>query len=164
MGKTLVAYFSATGTTERLARTLAEVAGADLHGIEPAQPYTSADLNWHDARSRSSVEMNDPASRPAIASKVADMERYDTVFVGFPIWWNDMPRIMYTFFDTYDFSGKTIAPFCTSGGSGISGAVSNIEELEPSATVTEGLRTSPSDAEGDIAEWLESIGLVQQEG
>lgn len=119
MGKTLVAYFSATGTTERLARTLAEVAGADLHGIEPAQPYTSADLNWHDARSRSSVEMNDPASRPAIASKVADMERYDTVFVGFPIWWYVAPTIINTFLEAYDFSGKTVIPFATSGGSGM---------------------------------------------
>ena len=119
MGKTLVAYFSATGTTERLARALAEVAGADLHGIEPAQPYTSADLNWHDARSRSSVEMNDPASRPAIASKVADMERYDTVFVGFPIWWYVAPTIINTFLEAYDFSGKTVIPFATSGGSGM---------------------------------------------
>ena len=119
MGKTLVAYFSATGTTERLARTLAEVAGADLHGIEPAQPYTSADLNWHDARSRSSVEMNDPASRPAIANKVADMGRYDTVFVGFPIWWYVAPTIINTFLEAYDFSGKTVIPFATSGGSGM---------------------------------------------
>ena len=119
MGKTLVAYFSATGTTERLARALAEVAGADLHGIEPAQPYTAADLNWHDARSRSSVEMNDPASRPAIASKVADMERYDTVFVGFPIWWYVAPTIINTFLEAYDFSGKTVIPFATSGGSGM---------------------------------------------
>lgn len=119
MGKTLVAYFSATGTTERLARTLAEVAGADLHGIEPAQPYTAADLNWHDARSRSSVEMNDPASRPAIANKVADMGRYDTVFVGFPIWWYVAPTIINAFLEAYDFSGKTVIPFATSGGSGM---------------------------------------------
>ncbi|OUO95754.1 flavodoxin [Gordonibacter sp. An232A] len=119
MGKTLVAYFSATGTTERLARALAEVAGADLHGIEPAQPYTSSDLNWHDARSRSSVEMNDPASRPAIANKVADMGCYDTVFVGFPIWWYVAPTIINTFLEAYDFSGKTVIPFATSGGSGM---------------------------------------------
>ena len=164
MSKKLVAYFSASGVTKSAAERLAKAADADLFEIQPLVLYTKADLDWTNKKSRSSVEMNNPDSRPEIAKKVPNMEKYDMVFLGFPIWWYVAPTIINTFVESYDFSGKTIAPFCTSGGSGISGAVSNIEELEPSATVTEGLRTSPSDAEGDIAEWLESIGLVQQEG
>lgn len=160
----LVVYFSATGNTESVAEAIAETQGAELYEIVPEDPYTDEDLDYNNSSSRTTAEQNDENARPAISGEIENIDDYDVIYVGFPIWWNDMPRIMYTFFDTYDFSGKTIAPFCTSGGSGISGAVSNIEELEPSATVTEGLRTSPSDAEGDIAEWLESIGLVQQEG
>lgn len=119
MNKTLVAYFSASGETARLAHTLAEAAQADLFAIEPTQPYTAADLNWNNAASRSSVEMNDPASRPAIARRVNHMDQYDTVLVGFPIWWYQAPRIIETFLEAYDFSGKTVVPFATSGGSGL---------------------------------------------
>lgn len=118
MGKTLVAYFSASGVTEKKAQILAQVTGGDLFEIEPAVPYTSADLNWMDKKSRSTLEMNDPSSRPEIAKKVADMNAYDTVYVGFPIWWYVEPSIINTFLESYDFSGKTVVPFCTSGGSG----------------------------------------------
>ena len=119
MTKTLVAYFSASGETARLSQTLAKAAQADLFAIEPAQPYTAADLNWNNAASRSSVEMNNPASRPAIARRVDNMAQYDTVLIGFPIWWYQAPRIIETFLNAYDFSGKTVIPFATSGGSGL---------------------------------------------
>ena len=118
MSKTLVAYFSASGVTEKKAKLLAEVTGGDLFEIEPTERYTEADLNWMDKKSRSTLEMNDPKSRPAIAKKVADMDAYDTVYVGFPIWWYVEPSIINTFLESYDFSGKTVIPFCTSGGSG----------------------------------------------
>ena len=118
MSKTLVAYFSASGVTEKKAKLLAEVTGGDLFEIEPTERYTQADLNWMDKKSRSTLEMKDPSSRPAIAKKVADMDAYDTVYVGFPIWWYVEPSIINTFLESYDFSGKTVIPFCTSGGSG----------------------------------------------
>src|SRR5699024_12376964 len=115
--KVLVAYFSASGTTARTAKEMAEAIGADLYEIRPEQPYTSADLNWMDKKSRSTLEMNDPSCRPGIAEPVQDMEQYDTVFVGFPIWWYVEPRIVDTFLESYDFSGKTMIRFATSGWS-----------------------------------------------
>ena len=127
MSKTLVAYFSASGVTARVAKEMAESMGADLYEIRPAEPYTSADLNWMDKKSRSTVEMNDPASRPAIAEPVQDMAQYDTVFVGFPVWWYVEPRIVDTFLESYDFSGKTLIPFATSGGSGIGKAEKSLQ-------------------------------------
>ena len=159
MRKTLVAYFSASGVTARAAKEIAQAVDADLYEIRPAEPYTDADLNWMDKKSRSTREMNDPACRPAIAEPAEHMEQYDTVFVGFPIWWGNMPRILYTFFDACDLSGKTIAPFCTSGGSGISAAVEDIARLEPDATVTEGLRAGLGQAEESLGQWLNDIGL-----
>ncbi|MBT9775114.1 hypothetical protein GPL15_01140 [Clostridium sp. MCC353] len=155
--KSLVVYFSATGSTKSVAETLAEMKGADLYEIVPEQPYTDQDLNYNDKSSRTSAEQNDEAARPAISGGIDNLGDYDVVYVGFPIWWGGMPRILYTFFDTYDLSGKTIAPFCTSGGSGISEAVRAIEELEESAMVTEGLRTETSHAETDLEEWLEGL-------
>ena len=119
MSKKLVAYFSASGTTKKAAERLAKATGADLFEIKPKVPYSSADLNWMDKKSRSTVEMNDPSSRPAIADKVEHMEQYDTVYVGFPIWWYVAPTIINTFLESYDFSGKTVIPFATSGGSGM---------------------------------------------
>lgn len=116
--KTLIAYFSPTGTTRRVAESLAALTGAELFEIKPAVPYTKADLNWMDSKSRSTVEMNDAASRPAIAEKLDNMADYDTVFVGFPIWWYIAPTIISSFLESYDFSGKTLIPFATSGGSG----------------------------------------------
>lgn len=155
----LVVYFSATGNTASVAEDLAGMQGAELYEIVPEQPYTEEDLNYSDSSSRSTVEQNDENARPAISGGIDNMDDYDVVYVGFPIWWGDMPRILYTFFDTYDLSGKTIAPFCTSGGSGISGAVQSIRELEPDADVTDGVRVNRSNAEDDLTGWLSDIGL-----
>ena len=149
MSKVLVAYFSASGVTQRAAQALAKAANAELFEIVPEQKYTSADLNWMDKKSRSSVEMNDRACRPAIASNVENMAQYDTVFVGFPVWWYREPSIIDTFMESYDFSGKTIIPFCTSGGSGLGQTPQNMQSLAPSAKVLNGKRISgnPSDSE-----------------
>ena len=117
--KILVACFSASGVTKRVGEEIARIAGGDFYEISPKEGYTSDDLNWMNKKSRSSVEMNDPSARPEIAGTVADMDAYDTVIVGFPIWWGVAPRIIETYLESYDFSGKTIAPFCTSGGSGV---------------------------------------------
>ena len=157
MAKTLVAYFSASGTTERVARTLADAAGADLFEIEPAQKYTSADLNWNNKSSRSSVEMNDETCRPAIASTVADMAAYDTVFVGFPVWWYVEPRIIDTFLEAYDFAGKTIVPFATSGGSGLGKAPQRMQTLAPDATVLPGKMLNGRPSAGELKGWVESL-------
>ena len=119
MSKKLVAYFSASGTTKKAAERLAKATGADLFEIKPKVPYSSADLNWMDKKSRSSVEMSDPSSRPEIAEKIPNLADYDTVFLGFPIWWYVAPRIINTFVESYDFTGKTLVPFATSGGSGM---------------------------------------------
>ncbi len=117
--KILVAVFSASGVTKKVGQEIARISGGDFFEIEPKEKYTKADLNWLSRKSRSSVEMNDPSSRPEIAKSVSNMDEYDTVIVGFPIWWGVAPRIIETFLESYDFSGKTIIPFCTSGGSGI---------------------------------------------
>ena len=129
----LVAYFSASGVTARAAKEIAAAVGADLYEIRPQQPYTAADLDWTNKKSRSSVEMNDPASRPAIAGAEVDMTKYDTIFLGFPIWWYVEPRIIDTFMEKYDFSGKTLIPFATSGGSGVEGAARNLQRACPQA-------------------------------
>ena len=163
MGKTLVAYFSAGGTTAKLAKAVAEAAGADLYEIKPAVPYTNADLNWNDKQSRSSVEMGDRSSRPAIADSDANIAAYDVVYVGFPIWWYVAPTIVNTFLESYDFSGKTIIPFCTHAGSGNAGTQSKIRSAAPNATVKEVLAIAGTDAQNDrdsvkskITEWLVS--------
>ena len=119
MTQTLVAYFSASGVTKKVAENLAGILNADLFEIVPAQPYTKADLNWMNKKSRSSVEMNDRNSRPAISSKIEDIKQYTHVFVGFPVWWYREPSIIDTFMESYDFTGITVIPFCTSGMSGI---------------------------------------------
>ena len=133
MSKKLVAYFSASGTTKEAAERLAKAAGADLFEIKPTIPYTSADLNWMDKESRSSVEMNDPDSRPEIAETMPNMADYDTVFIGFPIWWYVAPHIIHTFLESYDFTGKTLVPFATSGGSGMGKTVDELRKLCPNA-------------------------------
>ena len=119
MSKILVAVFSASGVTKRVGEEIARVSGGDFYEIVPKEKYTSADLNYMNNRSRSSIEMNDPSARPEIAGNVEGMDLYDTVIIGFPIWWGVAPRIIETFLESYDFSGKTIIPFCTSGGSGV---------------------------------------------
>ena len=134
MPKKLVAYFSAGGVTKKVAERLAAAAGADLFEIEPAVPYTVADLDWTNKKSRSSVEMNDPSSRPEIARRLDSLEEYDTVFLGFPIWWYVAPTIINTFLERYDFAGKTIIPFATSGGSGLGKTVEVLKPLcDPTA-------------------------------
>ena len=138
MSKKLVAYFSASGRTASLAQKLSQAAGADLYEIKPAKPYTSADLNWQNKQSRSSLEMSDKSSRPALADKNADITAYDTVFVGFPIWWYIAPTIINTFLESYDFSGKKIILFATSGGSGFGSAAANLKASAPDAQIIEG--------------------------
>ena len=133
MSKKLVAYFSASGTTKKVAERLAKAAGADLFEIRPAIPYTSADLNWMDKKSRSSVEMSDPYSRPEIAETMPNMADYDTVFIGFPIWWYVAPHIIHTFLESYDFDRKKLVPFATSGGSGMGRTVDELRKLCPNA-------------------------------
>ena len=129
--KKLVAYFSASGVTKAVAEALAKTANADLFEIMPETPYTKADLNWMDKKSRSSVEMRDPSSRPAIAGKISSMNDYDVIFIGFPIWWYVAPSIISTFLESYDFSGKTIVPFCTSGSSGTGKTEDGLKALCP---------------------------------
>ncbi len=138
MKKVLVAYFSASGVTEGVAKQLAEVTGGDLHKIQPEQPYTDADLDWRDKQSRSSVEMKDKSSRPAITNKLANMQDYDVVYVGFPIWWYTCPTIINTFMEAYDFKGKTVIPFATSGGSSIKKACEDLNAAYPDVNWKEG--------------------------
>ena len=151
--KILVAYFSASGTTARVAEEIASAIDADLYEICPEVPYSSADLNWMDKKSRSSVEMNDPSSRPAIAAPVQDMEQYDTVFIGFPVWWYVEPCIVDTFLESYDFSGKTLIPFATSGGSGIEQAQRSLQSHCPAASWAKGRLLNRSGA----AAWAKSL-------
>ena len=156
MSKKLVAYFSASGITKAVAERLANAAGADLFEIKPTVPYTRADLDWTNKKSRSSVEMNDPDSRPEIAERLSNMTDYDTVFIGFPIWWYVAPTIISTFIESYDFSGKTIIPFATSGGSGMGKTVEVLKALCPSANWEKGkMLNRISDAE--LKKWLDSI-------
>ena len=153
MSKALVAYFSASGVTKGVAERLAKGIGADLFEIEPAVPYTGADLNWTDKRSRSTIEMNDRSCRPAIASKVADMAQYDAVFVGFPVWWYREPSIIDTFMEQYDFSGKTVIPFATSGGSQLGDSTRNMQALASGSKVVEGKRFAARASEKELADW-----------
>lgn len=134
-GKKLVAYFSASGVTAKTAKTLSEAAGADLYEIKPAVPYTKDDLNWMDKQARSTVEMNDLSFRPAIADHDAGVENYDVIFLGFPIWWYIAPTIINTFLESYDFSGKTIVLFATSGGSGFGKTVDGLRGSVAADTV-----------------------------
>ena len=142
----LVAYFSASGNTAALANKLAAAAGADICEIRPAVPYTKDDLNWMNKQSRSSVEMSDKSSRPAIADTAVDIAKYDTVYIGFPVWWYIAPTIINTFLESADFSGKKIILFATSGGSGFGKAVENLKASAPGAIITEG-KVNPSDAD-----------------
>ena len=153
MSKALVAYFSASGVTAKVAEKLAGVIGADLYEIKPEQTYTDADLNWQDKQSRSSVEMKDRSSRPAIGNKVENMEQYDTVFVGFPIWWYREPSIIDTFMEAYSFDGKNVIPFATSGGSGLGDSAKNMQELAKGAKVINGKRFSSGASGDELGTW-----------
>ena len=157
--KKLVAYFSTSGVTAGVAKKLADALGADLFEIKPEVPYTAADLDWTDNKSRSTIEMKDPSSRPAIASKVADMSVYDEVFVGFPIWWYIAPTIINTFLESYDLTGKTVIPFATSGGSGMGKTNEALALSCKGAKLIEGKRFPASVSEKELADWAESIGV-----
>ena len=159
MSKILIAYFSASGVTARTAKEMAKAAGADLYEICPAEPYTAADLNWMDQKSRSTLEMNDPACRPAIAAPAADLDQYDTVFVGFPIWWYVEPRIVDTFLERSDFSGKTVIPFATSGGSGMGGEDVLRSACSKGTKWLPGKRLSSRESMASVQKWVESLGL-----
>jgi flavodoxin len=154
--KTLVAYFSATGTTKAIAEKLAKVTGATLYEIRPEVPYTDADLNWRNRKSRSSVEMADPDSRPAFVKDLADAGSYDVIYIGFPVWWYTAPTIINTFLDTYDFSGKTVVFFATSGGSGLKKANAQFRKQYPSLNWKDGTTLNRA-SEKDIQKWVESL-------
>ncbi len=160
MSRKLVAYFSASGVTRKVAETLAEAVSADLYEIKPQVPYTKADLDWQDKKSRSSVEMGNKSSRPAIADKGANAGAYDVVFVGFPIWWYVAPTIINTFLESYDFAGKTIVPFATSGSSGAGKTVANLKgSVDASATITEVKMLNGRQTKEGLTAWVNSLGL-----
>ena len=160
MKKTLVAYFSASGVTKKAAKTLAETAKADLFEIVPKDLYTKADLNWMNKSSRSSVEMNDPTSRPEIADKIENLQDYDIVFIGFPIWWYTAPRIIDTFLESYDFSGKTLIPFATSGGSGLGKTEDDLKAVcHANAKWLPGKMLNGRVSEKNIADWLGKLDI-----
>jgi len=153
--KVLVAYFSATGTTARVAERLAAATNADLFEIVPETPYSDADLDWRNKESRSSVEMADKASRPAISSKVENMADYNLVFVGFPIWWYREPSVIDTFLEAYNFEGKTIVPFATSGSSGMGDSSEIMQKIAPLAKVVEGRRFAKDVSEEELKNWAQ---------
>ena len=156
-GKVLVAVFSASGVTKRVGEEIARVSGGDFFEIVPEVKYTTADLNWNNRKSRSSVEMNDPAVRPEIANKVKDMDQYDTVIVGFPIWWGVAPRIIETFLESYDFSGKKIIPFVTSGGSGVGRSDTELHKnVKGNVRWEKGVQINRPN-EKDIRKWLDKV-------
>ena len=155
--KILVAVFSASGVTKRVGEEIARVAGADFYEIVPKEIYTSADLDWMNKKSRSSIEMNDPSARPEIKDKVADMASYDTVIVGFPIWWGVAPHIIDTFMESYDFSGKKIIPFCTSGGSGVGRSdIALHKDVSGDVKWTKGKQINRAN-EAEIRRWLNEV-------
>ena len=156
MKKTLVAYFSASGVTEGVAKQLAEVTGGELHKIQPEQPYTDADLDWRDKQSRSSVEMQDKKSRPTITNKLANMQDYDVVYVGFPIWWYTCPTIINTFMESYDFKGKTVIPFATSGGSSIKKACEDLKATYPDVNWKEGKLLNRASKQ-ELETWIKGL-------
>ena len=156
MKKILVAYFSASGVTKGVAENMAKAAGADLFEIAPKQPYTDDDLNWMDKQSRSTLEMRDRNCRPEMAAK-PDVTGYDVILVGFPVWWYREPSIIDTFMESADFTGKTVVPFCTSGGSGLGDSAQNMQELAPGAKVLAGKRFSSSAPADELKSWAEQF-------
>ena len=153
----LVAFFSATGTTKGVAERIASVTGGDLYEIVPANPYSAADLNYNDRSSRSTKEQNDKSARPEIGSADISLEGYTTIYLGFPIWWGEEPRILDTFAEKYKFDGITVIPFCTSGGSGIGRSGPNMAALAGSGTWLDGKRFSGNVSEADLKSWIESL-------
>ena len=154
--KPLVVYFSATGTTAKAARTIAEVTGGTLHEIVPQQAYTAADLDWNDSQSRSSAEMNNPRARPALKDTKLDAAAYDVIFIGYPIWWNQAPRIIDSFIEGHDLTGKTLVPFATSGGSGISNSVNELKKVYPDLEWQDG-RLLNGASRNIIRDWVSDV-------
>ena len=159
MSNKLVAYFSASGVTAKVAETLAEAIGADIFEIEPKVPYTEADLNWMDKKARSTIEMKDPASRPEIAVKRDNMDDYNTVFVGFPIWWYVAPTIINTFLESYDLTGKTIIPFATSGGSDMGKTNEKLLSSCKGAKLLEGKVFGSNVSHQELAAWVDGLNI-----
>lgn len=159
MSKRLVAYFSASGVTAKTAKALAEAAEADLYEIQPQIPYTQADLNWMDKKSRSTVEMNDPDSRPAISGSVPGMDQYDVIFLGFPIWWYTAPTIIKTFLESYDMAGKKIVLFATSGGSGLGDTARTLQKVCPKAEFKGGKLLNGRQSRESLTSWIESLDI-----
>jgi len=158
--KILVTYFSCTGNTRSVAEQIKSTLKADIHEIKPETPYTSADLNWRNNSSRSSKENNDPSSRPAISGSIENIGQYDIIFLGYPIWWGQAPRIILTFLESYDFSGKTIVPFCTSGTSGVGTSASNLHKLcSDSVKWLSGSRLNINSSHSEIAAWINGLEL-----
>lgn len=156
----LVVYFSATGTTKGVAEKIADGTNADIYEITPETPYTDADLNYHDNKSRSTIEMNDESARPAISGSVENMEQYDIIFVGYPIWWGEAPRIMCTFVESYDLTGKTVVPFCTSASSGMGSSATNLEKLTSGANWLAGKRFSGGESADTVMDWVNGLNLL----
>ena len=156
--KVLVAYFSATGVTARAAQKVAEATGGEVYTITPAKPYTDADLDWRDKQSRSSVEMNDPKARPALGGERLDVSEYDIVFIGYPIWWNQAPRLINTFIESHNLKGKTVIPFATSGGSTIAGSAATLKRSYPALEWKEGRLLNRAD-EKTLRTWIERLGF-----
>lgn len=159
MAKNLVAYFSASGSTRKLANNLAEVVGADIYEIKPAIPYTGKDLNWNNSQSRSSVEMQDKNSRPELADKNLKVSDYDVIFLGFPIWWYVAPHIINTFLESYDFSDKKIVLFATSGGSGFGETVKNLQPSSPNAKFIQGEVFRSNTDKNTLKNWITGLDL-----
>lgn len=155
MSKTLVAFFSATGATAAIGKIIASATHADIFEINPAQPYNKADLDWNNPKSRTTLEQNDKACRPAISGKVGDMAEYKTIFLGFPIWWYDAPRIILSFLDEYDFTGKVIIPFATSGSSGLANIPDHLKAICPDAHWLPGKRFAAGATQKEVEDWVE---------
>ena len=158
-GRALVVYFSCTNTTKGVAEHIASVTESGMYRIEPEEPYTSADLNYNNSSSRANREQNDPSARPAIAGSLENLSDYDIVFLGYPIWWGKAPKIIFTFLESYDFTGKTIVPFCTSHSSGIGSSDTDLHALAAQATWMQGRRFGGNASESDVREWIESLNL-----
>ena len=156
-GKTLVVYFSATGTTKSVAEKIAALENADLYEIKAAQEYTDADLNWHDSGSRTTLEQNDKSVRPEIGSERISLEGYEKIYIGYPIWWGEEPRIMDTFVESYDFSGVTVIPFCTSGGSGVGRSGQNLADNAGTGNWLDGQRFNGSVTEAELQSWIDGL-------
>ena len=159
MSKTLIAYFSASGVTARTAKQIADASGADLYEIRPEQPYTSADLDWMDKKSRSTIEMNDPSSRPEIVEPLPDVREYDNILLGFPVWWYTCPAIIRTFLEGLDLHGKKLVPFATSGGSDLGDTAEHLKEYAPGAEVLPGRMMNGRINPDDLKAWVGNLGL-----